>query len=298
MNTKERTRIVHLSDPHLSSLDGVMARRFLGGKRFLGALSWRRRSQHHLRATLDCLTNHVEKKEPDVIVVTGDLVQIGLASEIDQAAQWLDSLSKIAKVVLVPGNHDFYQADSVAYACESWAQYLWPDGNKRSTFPSVIRVGNTTIIGLSSAQPEPFWSARGMVDERQLNELEKILQDSTGSMRCVLIHHPPIEGRCAGRKALRNSKALQEVLDRGRAEFVLHGHVHRNTEYCINDYTKVFSTASASNALRHASSSFRIFDVVRDQSDWRMVSTLEVVHDSRCEEIMTSEIVWKDTTLK
>ena len=88
------------------------------------------------------------------------------------------------------------------------------------------------------------------------------------------------------------------VLDRGRAEFVLHGHVHRNTEYCTNDYTKVFSTASASNALRHASSSFRVFDVVRDQSDWKMVSTLAVVQDSRCEEIMTSEIVWKDTALK
>lgn len=297
MTTKETTRIVHLSDPHLSSLDGIMARQFLGGKRFLGTLSWRRRSKHHLRTTLDFLTNYVDKKAPDVIVVTGDLVQIGLAIEIDQAAEWLERLSKIAKVVLVPGNHDFYQADSIEYACEKWAQYLWPDGNKARTFPSVVRVGNTTIIGLSSAQPEPFWSARGLVDGRQLYELEKILQDSAGSMRCVLIHHPPIKGRCAHRKSLRNSEALKGILEREGVEFVLHGHLHRNTEYHVNDYTKAFSTASASNALEHVSSSFRVFDVARDQSGWSVVSTLGVVRNSGCEEITTRDILWKDSSL-
>jgi 3',5'-cyclic AMP phosphodiesterase CpdA len=298
MTKKETTRIVHISDPHLSNLGGVVARNFLGGKRFLGALSWRRRSQHHLSATLDSLIRCVDEKAPDLIVVTGDLVQIGLHSEIDQAKEWLERLSKIAKIILVPGNHDFYQADSMEYACEKWRQYLWPDGNTELTFPSMVRLGNTTVIGLSSAQPEPFWSARGMVDDRQLEQLEKVLKDSVGTVRCVLIHHPPIKGRCPYRKSLRNSEALKAMLERERVELVLHGHIHRNTEYEINGYTKVFSTASASNKLSHAPSSFRVFDLFRDPLGLGMVSTLGIVRDSGCEEFTTRELLWNNSSLK
>jgi hypothetical protein len=74
--------------------------------------------------------------------------------------------------------------------------------------------------------------------------------------------------------------------------------MHRNTEYHVNEYTKAFSTASASNALRHASSSFRVFDVVREQYGWSVVSTLGIVRDSGCEEITTQEILWKGSSLK
>ncbi|MGA9572522.1 MAG: metallophosphoesterase, partial [Lysobacterales bacterium] len=105
-------RLIHLTDPHLSTLDGVKFTA-LKGKRLSGYLSWRQNRRHHyLPAVLDRLVESVRAENADQILLTGDLVQIGLASEISQAAEWLSGLGSPGQIMLVPGNHDIYAAGS------------------------------------------------------------------------------------------------------------------------------------------------------------------------------------------
>ena len=71
-------RLIHITDPHLSTLDGLG---FLGvrGKRRSGYLSWyKNRRYAHRREILDLLTESVARQKPDRILLTGDLVHIGL----------------------------------------------------------------------------------------------------------------------------------------------------------------------------------------------------------------------------
>ena len=82
-------RIIHLTDPHLTSLPSFAAGRFLFNKRFLGTISWSRRQKHHLRSQLDLLVEDIRSEAPDLIICTGDLVQIGTKTEIIQAKEWL-----------------------------------------------------------------------------------------------------------------------------------------------------------------------------------------------------------------
>ena len=79
-------RLIHITDPHLSSLDGLT---FMGlrGKRRSGFLSWRqKRRRVHRPEILEQLTEAVISHQPDLVMVTGDLVHIGLESEMIEAA--------------------------------------------------------------------------------------------------------------------------------------------------------------------------------------------------------------------
>ena len=81
-------RLIHITDPHLSSLDGLS---FMGlrGKRRSGYLSWYRKRRHVYRpGILDQLTKAVNSHQPDLVLLTGDLIHIGLESEMIEAAAW------------------------------------------------------------------------------------------------------------------------------------------------------------------------------------------------------------------
>ena len=77
-------RFAHLSDPHLSSLEGVRASQLIN-KRALGYLSWKRRRRfEHRREVLDALQNDLDMASLDQLLVTGDLTHVGLPQEFEE----------------------------------------------------------------------------------------------------------------------------------------------------------------------------------------------------------------------
>ena len=70
------------------------------------------------------LTEAVNSHQPDLVLLTGDLVHIGLESEMIEAANWLRHLGPPEKVMFVPGNHDNYARDSLAAMYQHWGGYL------------------------------------------------------------------------------------------------------------------------------------------------------------------------------
>lgn len=285
-------RLIHVTDPHLTSLAHV-ARGSLRGKRWSGYLSWRRKRQHlHRREVLDAVTEAVRSEEPDQILVTGDLVHIGLPEEIETAKAWLERLGSADRVMLVPGNHDVYARDSWAAVEAYWGPYL--SANDRSVqasgdprehgqagFPVLRRLGAAdapvNLIGVSTALPSALFMADGRLGAAQLARLEAVLAAAEG-FRCLLIHHPPLPGMTHRRKALADAPALAETLGRQGAELALHGHVHENVSGRGPGDMAIYGTASASSASARTPACYRRFDLTPTAAGWRVEMVLIAVN--------------------
>ncbi len=260
-------RIVHLTDPHLSTLAGISWRE-LGAKRWSGYLSWRKRRRHlHRPEMLERLVTAIHAERADLIALTGDLVHIGLAQEIAQAAGWLARLGPPERVLLVPGNHDLYAHDSWSAVQAHWGDYLHLDGVARTAtpfpdYPVCWRFPGVSVIGLCSSLPTPLFMATGQLGAAQGERLSAQLAAarSRQDYRVVLIHHPPLPGLTNWRKALTDAGPLAARLRAGGADLALHGHLHRNGER-ISSGLRVYGSASASSVEAPDLASYRVFDI-------------------------------------
>jgi len=156
-------RLAHLSDPHLTSLVGVSPLA-LRDKRVLGWLSWRKRRRfRHRPEMLARLVDAIRSAGVDHRVVTGDLTHLGLASELDEARDWLASLADAADTTLVPGNHDLYVADPDGAMHARWSP--WMRGDDDGGFPFLRLRGPVALVGLDSAAPSPAGFASGRLGD-------------------------------------------------------------------------------------------------------------------------------------
>ena len=260
-------RFIHISDPHLTDLTGVPSKA-IRGKRRLGHLSWRRRRHRHLRANLDALCAAFSELRPDLILVTGDLVHIGLPEELAAAAEWLRDLRSSAQILVTPGNHDLYGRDSWSACRSRWGDYLHLPRNSAANadagepawwagFPSHLRFDDIHVYGLNSGLPTPVGFAAGELGAPQRRRLADLLAAAPAqALNLLALHHPPLPGVMGKRRALRDAAALQPLL--GGVHLALHGHGHWNRSYGLGG-VRIFATGSAST--KHAP--FRLFDIQR-----------------------------------
>lgn len=265
-------RLVHLTDPHLSTLDDESLLT-LRGKRWSGYLSWRKnRRKHFLPTVLNTLVSSVKAENADQILLTGDLVHIGLDSEIAQATEWLSTLGTAEKVMLVPGNHDIYSKGSASSVFHAWSEYLFQTGqpvgstHTSDQFPVVRKLGKLSLIGLSTGCVTPVFMAGGKLGEAQLQRLDGLLQQAAteGQMVVLLIHHPPLPGMTNWRKALIDAKALERVLEHYPPIMVFYGHLHHNHEQQWGE-ARIYCTAAASSI---SDASYRVIDI-EDKGDYQ-----------------------------
>lgn len=254
------TTIAHLTDPHTSSLSGVGAGALLG-KRALGYLSWRRKRRYrHTQEMLEATTAAALAHNPDALVLTGDLVHVGLATELQQIRPWLAALAQQVPVLLVPGNHDLYAADSpAAWQAELGDLPVFGEPAEPGTrWPRRLRVNNCQIIGLSSAYPAPFTRADGRLGQAQQQRLQQLLSSANDTEHTLLaLHHPADSALCAERKSLLDAAGLQTLIAEHSVSALLHGHLHENIDYAVGA-TPCYCTASASSTHAPALASFRL----------------------------------------
>lgn len=216
----------------------------LASKRLLGWLSWRIKRRHQYRAhVLEALLRDLRATAPDHLAVTGDLTNVALPEEFEEARRWLARLGPPHAVTLIPGNHDAYVRVPEARSWALWSDYLASDaagsellaelwGREKAgslVFPTLRLVGPLALVGLCSAVPTAPGLATGRLGRPQLGRLAELLAElgARGMPRVLLVHHPPEPGVVAPRRALRDAGALGDVLRGSGAELVLHGHLHR-----------------------------------------------------------------------
>lgn len=250
-------KLAHISDIHLSPLPQVRLAE-LASKRITGYINWKRHRKGAMHDwVLDGLIADLKSQHPDHIAVTGDLVNLALDLEIDNARTWLSKLGPAQDVSVIPGNHDAYIRGTLDKSCRAWEPWMRGDGidnqHKRPVFPYLRVRDDVAIIGVSSAHATAPFMASGDFLPAQAARLKQLLIETgkKGLCRVVMIHHPPVRNATAMYKRLFGIGRFQKVIKEAGAELILHGHTHLATYNEIdglNGKVPVICVPSASQA--------------------------------------------------
>ncbi len=232
-------RIAHVSDLHVLSGTGAQWRHIIFNKRLTGYanLILRRGRVHRREYLLAVLSAAVARA--DHLVVTGDITNLSLEHEYEEARALLDEAAQRTEVTVVPGNHDIYLPSThrrrrFPHHFDQFLQSDLPELARdlpAGRFPCVKLRGGMAIIALSSGVPRPPFIAAGYVGHAQLEAFEAVLAHPEVRRRTpiVLIHHPPVDTRLRITQlhdGLVDAAALRRSLARLSRGLVLFGHLH------------------------------------------------------------------------
>lgn len=242
--------LAHLSDAHIGPIPRPNLAELLG-KRVTGYVNWlyKRAGQHDMGVLRRLVTDMLAHR-PDHVVMTGDIVNIGLPAEIALAREWLATLGGPAEVSFTPGNHDAYVADATRLVHEVFEPWTTSETDAPG-FPYLRRREGVALIGLDSGIPTAPFVASGKLGEEQLAALGALLDQTKaeGLARVVFLHHPPHVGGARVLRGLDDAASFEAVIAAHGAELVLHGHNHKPSVAYIaapQGKTPVVGVASAS----------------------------------------------------
>jgi 3',5'-cyclic AMP phosphodiesterase CpdA len=265
--------LAHLSDLHLAL--GPKGTE-LAGKRGLGYINWqRKRKSIHRPDVLAAITRDLQTRSADHVAVTGDLTNFSLPGEYAWARRWLESIGRPTDVTVIPGNHDVYVRGAEELPGKFWGDYMrGDDGLER--FPFVRRRGEVALIALSTGVPTGPFLATGRLGDRQLARLAEVLEQTQGSFRTVLIHHPPLSPARRFFRRLIDAADLRRALTAKGAELLLHGHDHRRALVWLpgaeNKKIPAIGVPSASAHAKHGGedpAGYNMFRIEGSSGNWR-----------------------------
>ena len=269
-------KLAHISDVHLGPLPDPTISELMT-KRITGYLNWKRSRQGaNSSKVLERLVSHLKENHPDHIVVTGDLVNLSLDREFENAFRFLEGLGTPEDITVICGNHDAYVPGALAKALNHWKQYVSPDPDgtlSADDFPLVRKIGDIAIISCNSAEATLPFMATGYFREAQAARLKNLLLETKKMCRVVIIHHPPIPGSTQGYKRLIGAELFQNVVCEVGAELVLHGHTHlatRDRMVCPSGAIPVICVPAASNApgAHKPAGRYNLFSIELRKGKW------------------------------
>ena len=264
-------RIAHVSDPHVLSRTAAHWRSIIFNKRLTGFANLllkrgRVHRREYLLAVMAAATANC-----DHLVVTGDITNLALEHEYEEAATLLAHAAQRTEVTVVPGNHDIYlpSTHEGRRFPHHFARFLESDlpelacDLRAGPFPCVKLRGALALIGLSSAVPRPPFISAGYVGQAQLEALRRVLEHPAVRERTpmILIHHPPVDTRSRLvqlKDGLIDAAALRATLSVLPRGFVLYGHLHVRRRCSMATTGGALDVIGASGAaLDHPDASIR-----------------------------------------
>jgi 3',5'-cyclic AMP phosphodiesterase CpdA len=162
----------------------------------------------------------VERIQPELIAVTGDLTHRGTRRQHERAAAFLRGLGR--PLLVIPGNHDIPYTFPARFT-RPWAEFE----REWETVEPVFRTDDLVVVGLNSVRQWRHQS--GGIRSSQIARVAEVLADAPESaLRVVALHHHLIGAPWRSRKkpVARRSEVLAGLVDAG-AELILAGHIHQ-----------------------------------------------------------------------
>ncbi|HBH36665.1 MAG TPA: phosphodiesterase [Gammaproteobacteria bacterium] len=199
--TMNPIHLIQLTDLHLCETPGDILRSGVNTDEALSAL---------LKQIV------AQKQQPDLLVVTGDLVQQPVAAVYERLQHYFSMLS--SPVYALCGNHDV----------PAMASRLLNQGNVN--YCGDLLLEKWHLIFLNSSQTD---RVDGELSASELLRLEQLLTHSAAQHAMIFLHHPPlkIHSQWMDRIRLKNSEALFAVIDHyPQVRAVVFGHIHQQFE--------------------------------------------------------------------
>lgn len=224
--------------------------------------------------------------KPDVVVITGDLTNMGFRQEFTTAKAFIDRLD-CENLLIVPGNHD---ARNVG-----WVHFEDLFGPRFK----VLDLAHTTIVGLDSSEPDLDFGSIGR--ERYVWLTEQFKKNKPIKIFAMHHHLLPVPGTGRERNVVYDAGDLLEVLMKNEVDLVLTGHKHVPWIWRFENMIVTSAATVSSLKLRgYIKPSYHIFDIEENKiSIFRNYpfgeSILEAIFEKK--EIDKSYLRWvrKDT---
>jgi 3',5'-cyclic AMP phosphodiesterase CpdA len=298
-------RIAHVSDLHVLSPTGVEWRSVVFNKRVTAyANLLLHRARVFRRDYLDAVLA-AAARAADHVVVTGDVTNMSLESEYEEATRLLGTVAQRVEVTVVPGNHDIYlpRVQREGRFAHHFGAFFGSDLPELALdvaagrFPCVKLRGPAAIIGLSSAVPRPPFVSGGHLGHEQLEALDRVLAHPEVARRTpvVLVHHDPMGSRFRLeelRSGLADARSLRDALRSLRSGLVLFGHVHVRTRTRLPTAAGALDVVSAgAAAVDHPSDAVRAgFNLYELDPEGRTISAEAWVVDPATRDLRRHEL--------
>ena len=166
------------------------------------------------------LLSLLERIQPDLIAVSGDLTQRARKEQFAAARDFLDAM-RFPKIV-VPGNHDIPLYNLFARFARKLARYRRYISHDLEPFYSDPEIA---VLGINTARSATFKGGR--VNSQQVARMQERLGVINGVTKIVVTHHPFDLPEAYPDKALvgRARRAMQRLAGSG-IDLFLAGHLH------------------------------------------------------------------------
>lgn len=176
------------------------------------------------RRIVDGLLADLTAQRPDLIVISGDLVQRAKPSHFKQARAFLEQLP--FPYLVVPGNHDIPVYNILHRFIDPFGNYRKYISNDLSPFHVD---GEIAVLGINTARSVIFDFSEGRLNKAQIRRVREVFCELPNTMFKVLFtHHPflPPPGAPETRLVGRHKLALPALESCG-VDLLLAGHLHQ-----------------------------------------------------------------------
>ncbi|MBN1233357.1 MAG: metallophosphoesterase [Candidatus Coatesbacteria bacterium] len=240
-------RVLHISDLHFHVYDMPLNSIFT--KRLAGQLNLylRRRLKFKNNLTRERLEK-IFKEDWDYIILTGDLTTTSQEKEFSLSLDILGELYEKGKLIVMPGNHDYYLKTSEGLF---YKYFLKNSSDEEKSFKKYFLYENVTLICLNMVKPNPLIYASGEMNDYTIRMLQKEMFELTCRKKEIWIagHFPviyPHDYRIPKRRSLPSNQrlVLESWFKAYNVRFYFHGHEHHDWIIGTNYGTSYINSGS------------------------------------------------------
>jgi Icc protein len=193
-------------------------------------------SRYHIPSLATRVIDEVNQLEPQLVVVTGDLTDVGYRAEFRQAHRLIDRIQCEERLVLI-GNHDARNVGDAHF------EELFGARRTALSHPGL------TVIGLDSSEPD---LDTGRVGRDSYRFIVDRFAEANDEFKIVAMHHHlvPVPGTGRERNIVHDAGDLLRVLADAGVDLVLCGHKHVPNVWRLEDMLIVNAGTCCTHRLR------------------------------------------------
>lgn len=214
-------------------------------------------SRYHIPSLAKRVIDELNELCPDLVVITGDLTDMGFRHEFKQAQRLIAGIS-CEKVAVALGNHDARNVGD-----EHFIELI----GERS---QEISKGGIHVLSLDSSEPD---LDSGRIGRGRYKWIEERFCNSHDEFKVVAMHHHlvPIPGTGRERNIVHDAGDLLQVLASNGVDLVLCGHKHVPNVWRLEDMLIVNAGTCCTHRLRgRVRPCYNIIEI-RDNSEVRVL---------------------------
>lgn len=193
-------------------------------------------SRYHIPSLAKRVIDELNQLAPDIVVVTGDLTDMGFRQEFKLAHRLLAGI-ECASVAVLLGNHDARNVGD-----EHFIELF----GGRST---ELERGGVRVLGLDSSEPD---LDTGRIGRERYRWIEERFAENPDEFKVVAMHHHlvPVPGTGRERNIVHDAGDLLRVLANNGVDLILCGHKHVPNVWRLEDMLIVNAGTCCTHRLR------------------------------------------------